>query len=118
MSKFSAFVPVEKREFPAMKKWLESFKEMWKRNHHPDSKTETLDVNDIERLIAMASRPHTVIKQCCREDEDGMWIRDPAEYSDTDRTLAVIYDDSVCCMECGQILHDNEGLLSMNSSEL
>ena len=94
MSKFSAFVPVDKREFPAMKKWLDSFKEMWERNHHPDSKTEILDVNDVERLIAMASRPHTVIKQCCREDADG--------------TLAIVYDDSVCCMECGKILHDNE----------
>lgn len=106
MSKFSAFVPAEKREFPAMESWLESFKEMYKRNHHPDSKIETLDVNDIERLIALASRPHPVVEQCCREDNDGELV-DPSEYSDTDKTLAVIHDDCVCCMECGKILHDN-----------
>jgi hypothetical protein len=56
MSKFAAFVPEkEQREFPAMKAWLASFVDMYERNHHPDSKVETLDVNDIERLIVLAS---------------------------------------------------------------
>ena len=36
-------------------KWLEAFTEMYKRNHHYLDTTETLAVNDIERLIALAN---------------------------------------------------------------
>ena len=60
-------------------------------------------VGDMQQKMKALHDIKVIMKQCCRQDDEGELV-DKGEESETDITLAIVSDSDVSCMECGASL--------------